>query len=218
MRLAFTDHYIQDAIMYELVAGERTFSELLPEGMEHSMFMYHMRKLLKAEIVEKTAQGYRLTQRGAKLYNARFQMRDPLATHRVLIQFIVIDGDNLLLTRRTTDIAHHLNQAMLPGGAHHFLQNSRDAAAGVARQRGLVLGDFATSLETIRVAQRYHGLIDMYYATLKNQTLRKDKEYELIWKPLREVAECSFEEVGSAGHIAQRLCEGELRGRETLQL
>lgn len=215
MTMSFTEHHIQDKIIASLVGGERRFSELVPKGMENSLFMYHMRKLAQQGIVEKDDQIYRLTLKGAQLYNARHHLDKPLNYPRALIQFLVVQDDNLLLSRRTTAIAKQLNEYMLPGGLHFFLAPSRTAANNVARSRGLAIGEFVGTLETIAAHRSYHGLIDIYRAEVAREK-KQDSEFELIWLPLADVAAMDFERAGSAPFIAQRLLSDELLPRMTL--
>lgn len=215
MRLPFTDHHIQDDIVHKLSGQSCKFSQLLPDGMEHSQFMYHMRKLIKADIVEKQGEHYCLTHRGAQLYTARFQLQDTTRLHRVLIQFVVMRGDDILLIRRKNYIAEKLNTMMLPGGAHFFMASSRTSAVQIAKQRSLQVGDFLCSLETIAPARQYHGLIDIYEAQIDKELVCGD-EYEAIWMSLADVAKLTFNQSGSAGYVArQYLDKGKLTQRET---
>ena len=214
MTMPFTDHHIQDKIISALVAGEQRFSHLVPPDMEHSLFMYHMRKLLKQGVVEKDDQVYRLTLKGAQLYNARYNLKTPLNHPKALIQFLVVDDDNVLLSRRTTAIDDRLNEYMLPGGAHFFLAPSRTCAKQIAKSRGLVAGEFLCSLETIAPLREYHGLIDIYAATASG-VLRKSSEFETCWLPLKTVADMEFDQAGSAPYIVGRLLDGGLLPRMT---
>ena len=215
MTMPFTDHHIQDKIIAALVVGGQRFSDLVPEGMEHSLFMYHMRKLTKQGLVEKEGQAYRLTLKGAQLYNARHHLDKPLNYPRALIQFLVVQDDQVLLSRRTTGLADQLNEYMLPGGMHYFLAPSRTAAGSIARARGLQLGSYLGCLETIAPDRNYHGLIDLYEATCVRDITKSQAEHELVWLPLTEVVAMSFDRAGSAPHIAQRLMDGDIQPRMT---
>lgn len=215
MRMPFNDHHIQDKIIATLVQGEQRFSNLVPEGMEHSLFMYHMRKLLKQELVEKDDQIYRLTHKGAQLYNARHQLGKPLHYPKALIQFLVVSEGKLLLSRRTTAIAEQLNEYMLPGGIHYFLAPSRTAASSIARSRGLQAGNYLGCLETIAAEYNYHGLIDVYEAECIPGTTKPQTEHEFTWLPLEEVAGMSFAQAGSASYMAQRFTSKDIEARMT---
>lgn len=216
MTMPFTDHHIQDKIISSLVHGEHRFSDLVPVGMEHSLFMYHLRKLLKAGVVEKDDQTYRLTLKGAQLYNARFQLDKPLNYPRALIQFLVVEDDKVLLTQRTSSLANSLNTYMLPGGVHYFLAPSRTAAGQIARARGITPGVYLGCLETIAPQQQYHGLIDLYQGEYVGNAKKPSAEFAFVWLPLKEVAAMSFEQAGSAPHIVQRFLDDELLPRMTL--
>lgn len=201
MTMPFTDHHLQDKIIAALVDGKKRFTELVPEGLEHSLFMYHMKKLIKEGIVNKDGQFYELTMSGAQQYNSRYRMLEPLHLPNLLIQFLVIEDEQVLLSRRTTALNKNLNEYMLPGGNHFFLSSSRGSAMSVARARGLVPGEFLFSVETIAKEMQFHGLIDVYSATLKSEALKTNKEYELVWLPVSEVKEMTFSQAGSAPFI-----------------
>lgn len=213
MTMSFTDHHIQDKIVATLVTGGQRFSDLVPDGMEHSLFMYHMRKLTKQGLVQKDDQIYRLTLKGAQLYNSRHSLGKPLNYPRALIQFLVVKDDMVLLSRRTTALADQLNEYMLPGGMHYFLAPSRTAAGRAAKSRGLQLGDFLACLETIAPSREYHGLIDIYKAEYVRDATKPQAEYEFVWLPLKKVAAMTFDKAGSAPYIVQRLIDNGIQSR-----
>jgi hypothetical protein len=215
MTMAFTDHHIQDKIIAKLVVGEQRFSDLVPEGMEHSLFMYHMRKLIAQGTVEKDDQTYRLTLKGAQLYNARHHLEKPLNYPRSLVQFLVVKDGNVLLSRRTNAIAQQLNEYMLPGGIHYFMAPRSTAARSIAKSRGLTIGDFLGSLETIAPERSFHGLIDLYVAGYALEIPKQQAEHEYVWLPLAEVAAMDFDRAGSAPYVAQRYTDGEITPRMT---
>jgi predicted transcriptional regulator len=215
MTLPFTDHHIQDKIIATLVNGEQRFSDLIPEQMENSLFMYHMRKLTKEGLVEKDDQMYRLTLKGAQFYNARYHLDKPLNYPRALIQFLVVKDDAILLSRRTTALADRLNEYMLPGGTHYFLAPSRTAASSIAKTRHLKPGAYLGSLETIAAKHNYHGLIDLYEAEYASSITSQQAEYELVWVPLEEVAVMDFYRAGSAPYIVQRVIDNTILPRMT---
>lgn len=215
MTMSFTDHHIQDTIITALVAGEQRFSDLVPEGMENSLFTYHMRKLAKEGLVEKDDQMYRLSLKGAQLYNARYQLKKPLNYPRALVQFVVVEDGKILLSRRTTSLANTLNEYMLPGGTHYFMAPSRTAAGSIAKVRGLKLGGFIGQLETIAPQRNFHGLIDLYHAEYARDITKQQAEHELAWLPIKEVVAMDFDRAGSAPYIAQRILNDDLLPRMT---
>ena len=215
MTMPFTDHHIQDKIIAALVVSERRFSDLVPDGMEHSLFMYHMRKLTRQGLIEKEGQIYRLTLKGAQSYNARHDLDKPLKYPRALIQFLVVRDGKILLSKRTTAIAQQLNVYMLPGGMHYFLASSRVAAGSIAHLRGLKAGEYLGCLETIAPNHDYHGLIDIYTAEYVRDTPKPQTEYELVWLPLEEVVAMNFDRAGSAPHITQRYLDSDILPRMT---
>lgn len=217
MTLAFTDHHIQDMIIHALATRAMRFSELVPPEMEHSHFMYHLKKLLARGVVEKAPDGeYALTLEGAKLYNARFQLEKPLQHIRTLVQFVVLhpDGEHVLMTRRHGALAQHLTEYMLPGGLHFHMASSRQSAASNAKSRGFLLGEFLSTLETINKAQGYHGLIDIYAATLAGEPKNSDN-HQSEWLQIEDVCKRSFAEAGSAPFVLKHLQEDTLLPRMT---
>lgn len=205
--MPFTDHHLQDKIIASLVDGKKRFSELVPEGLEHSLFMYHMKKLIKEGFVTKDDQFYELTLVGAQHYNSRYRMREPLRQPNLLVQFLVIQDGKVLLSRRTTALSKNLNEFMLPGGNHFFLSSSRSSAQSVAKSRGLLADEFLFSVETIVKETQFHGIIDVYSATLKSEVLKSNKEYEHVWLPIIEVQEMTFAQAGSAPFILKSMDE-----------
>lgn len=198
--MPFNDHHLQDKIVAALVDGKKRFSDLVPEGLENSMFMYHMNKLLKKGIVQKDSDLYSLTQVGAKRYNARFRLRDPLELPTLLVQYLVINDEKVLMSHRITALSENLNEYMLPGGNHFFLSSSRASAIQNAKLRGLEAGEFLFSIETIAKPMQFHGVIDVYGATLK-AGLQMKQEYEQLWLPIETVLNMSFAQAGSAAFI-----------------
>jgi hypothetical protein len=215
MTMPFTDHHLQDKIIAALVDDKKRFSDLVPEGLEHSLFMYHMKKLIKEGIVKKDGQHYELTINGAQQYNGRHRTSEPLRQPSLLIQFLVLSDDKVLLSRRTTSLNKSLNEYMLPGGNHFFLSPSRSSATSVAKTRGLIPGDFLFTVETIVKDMLFHGLIDVYAATLKSESLKKTKEYELVWLPVSELKSMTFSQAGSAPFIVSASGQESLSKRFT---
>ncbi|MFZ1250230.1 MAG: hypothetical protein WAR37_02165 [Candidatus Microsaccharimonas sp.] len=214
MTMPFTDHHLQDKIVAALVDGKKRFSDLVPEGLENSMFMYHMNKLLKKGIVQKDGDLYSLTLVGAKKYNARFRLRDPLELPILLVQYLVIEKGKVLLTRRMTTLSESLNEYMLPGGNHFFLSSSKSSATRNAKIRGLEPGEFLFTVETIAKSKRFHGIIDVYGASLKGLPQIKP-EYEQVWLPFEIVLNMPFEQAGSAAFILQKYISEESSSRFT---
>ena len=214
MRMPFTDHHIQDKIIFRLVQGNARFSELVPEDMEHSLFMYHMKKLLKEGIVEKDDQIYRLTDEGAKLYNSRYRLAKPLRQPSLLIQFLVVQDGKVLLSHRTTSLQENLNQYMLPGGAHSFLSTSESSAKQIVKSRGLKLGAHYCTIETIARQRTFHGIIDIFLAE-HVKDVAPNGSHELLWFPIEEVTVMNFEQAGSAPFVLNAYMSGNTEARLT---
>lgn len=100
------DHHIQRAIVYKLAFAENLrFSELKPDELENKAFDYHLKKVLRAGYVEKTADGrYRLTAEGQVRW--RLSQKDTAQAARAystLLLAVRRQEDNawLLYRRRT---------------------------------------------------------------------------------------------------------------------
>lgn len=212
--MPFNDHHLQDKIVTALVDGKKRFSDLVPDGLENSMFMYHMNKLLRNGTVQKNGDLYSLTDAGAKKYNARFRLHDPLELPTLLVQYLVIKDDVVLVSHRRTALKENLNEYMLPGGNHFFLSSSRTSAMKNAKLRGLIAGEFLFSVETIAKPMLFHGVIDVYSAALKAD-LQIKQEYEQLWLPIETVLDMSFEQAGSAAFILKTYLSKEKSTRFT---
>lgn len=122
-------HHIQRAILHTLMLHDHVrYSELKPHQLESNVFMYHLNQLIKQGLVEKSQDGYRLTQDG-KIYAGRSN----LASLKIRIQPKIIsilmvkreDGQWLLLQRKHQP---NLNYAGFPSGKIHFGESLQDAA------------------------------------------------------------------------------------------
>ena len=163
----FIDHHIQTTIVESLHKnGEQPFSSLKPSGVENSLFMYHIRKLVSRGIVEKTDTGFRLSASGASWANQTDYRYRAHRTPRFLIQFLVIQDDTILISERTAHMAEHLNRYMLPGGLHTYGSDSQHAAIAIAECFNLTLtSDRVASAEIILPDTDYHAFVDYYTAS-----------------------------------------------------
>lgn len=115
------EHHIQKDILLRLSkAVSLRFSELKPSDLESNAFMYHLRQLHAQKLVEKTDQGYRLTDEGlAYIDGFSFHTLKPRKQPKVISILAIrnADGGWLLAKRKYQP---YINQYMLPSGKQHL--------------------------------------------------------------------------------------------------
>jgi len=127
----FVDHYLQTAILGQLAKTDHPlrFSEIKEDGIENSLFMYHMNKLIRRGIVEKTNdQRFSLTPKGAHWINFTGLGSATTLLPRPLVQLVIRSGKHLLLAKRTGQMSTLLNTYMLPGTVHEYGQTAETVA------------------------------------------------------------------------------------------
>lgn len=197
MEAFHTDHHLQSRILDTLHNhGVQSFSELKPDDIENSLFMYHMRKLLSRGIVEKTVDGYRLTPAGARWVNQTDLYQRAIQLPRPMVQLMVVQDDHVLVSRRADHMAEHMNTYMLPGGLHRFGETSQQSAERIAEKFGLDLTDERLAqIEVIIRGTHSHTLVDIYIAeTLDLEYKFEDDLFTVAFMPIDEVLELSLEE------------------------
>ncbi len=212
----FLDHHIQTSIVETLhLRGGQSFSSLKPRGIENSLFMYHIRKLITRGIVEKTTTGFVLTANGARWANQTdHRYRHPKAP-RLLIQFIVIRDNAILVSERAAHMAEHLNHYMLPGGLHSFGSEGTAAASSIAQNFQLTLtGARLGSAEIILPGSDYHALVDYYPASAPAGPYRYDDGiFSMGFMPLADALQLPHESANFMPDIIALYQQGELHDR-----
>lgn len=127
------DHFLQMEIISKLTASDAPirFSELKDDGIENSLFMYHINKLIDRGLIQKADEGFSLTIKGARWANYVDTSLDltPL-TPRPLIQFIIEDTTrHILLGIRKGSLKTHLNDYVLPGNVYRHGLSLNDNVA-----------------------------------------------------------------------------------------
>jgi ADP-ribose pyrophosphatase YjhB (NUDIX family) len=130
------DHYIQANAVQKLFAAntELSFSELKPDTVENSLFMYHMRKLENRGVVLRSSKGFGLTPQGVRWVN--FIGSSGLRTQmlpRPLITLLITDSTSkkVLLAKRLGQAAENLNTYLLPGNFHRYGVSVTEAAKAI---------------------------------------------------------------------------------------
>lgn len=206
------DHHIQRNILLQLFESTSpvAFSDLKPNDVDNSLFMYHIRKLKDRGLITKGEQGYELTPDGARRVN--FVSGDTLKPDlhpRALVSFLVFNGDEsqLLLSRRTTHAADHLGEYVLPAGRRKYGVSLRECAT--ARAQFLfggtptikLLGNYETIL-TNSDGYVHHTAVCVYTLKLDQQELLQDEpHYVLEWVPVSDVLQAKY------GNVLQKILQ-----------
>jgi hypothetical protein len=101
------DHHIQKSIVYDLAFAESLrFSDLKPPELENKAFTYHLKKVMKAGLVEKLDDGrYTLTMKGRRVGKGALKKESRLLDRAYSILLLAvrnIEDDAWLLYKRQT--------------------------------------------------------------------------------------------------------------------
>ncbi len=199
-----SDHHIQAAILQQLFASNLpvAFSSLRPDGVENSLFMYHVRKLESRGAIKRDTDGFSLTDSGARWVNllSPYNLK-PKLVPRLLPSLIIISTDNksVLLSRRKSAVASLLTRYILPSGFHKYGVPLHQAAADIAEY---LLGQ-STKLEYYDTCEIIYRFTDGYVHHVYMPTfggiadipiLPTQEHYELVWVPISELI-TNFEDV-----------------------
>jgi 8-oxo-dGTP pyrophosphatase MutT (NUDIX family)/predicted transcriptional regulator len=122
-------HHIQRDILRSLLSAPNLrFKDIKPAGLESNIFMYHLKTLIKEDLVEKTDGGYTLTSKGK-----HFVDRANLESLKVRIQPKTItilaientDGKLVILERLHQPFINHKG---FPSGKIHYGESLLQAA------------------------------------------------------------------------------------------
>lgn len=211
-----TDHHLQSRILEALhLHGVQSFSELKPDDVENSLFMYHMHKLISRGIVEKSIDGFRLTPSGARWVNQTDMFQRIAQQPRVLVELIVIQENQILISERVDHMAEHLNRYMLPGGLHRFGETSAESAERIAAKFGLELaGDKVGQAEIIIADKQFHGMVDFYPATAPNLDHTFDDDlFTVRFMPIEDVLSLSADDANALPQLVTLYLEGTLNSQ-----
>jgi len=192
------DHHIQLQALRTLFKSPEPvlFSELKPQDIENSLFVYHLRKLEARGLIDHNETGYWLTADGARRVN--FVSTDTLKPDlnpRILVAFLVCNEDktHMLISHRLSTVAEYIGPFALPAGKHRYGLVLNDAA----KERADILFGKPVALKKLGRYETLHESKDGYVhhvaATLFETTLSIDKQlpreehYELMWVPVEKV-------------------------------
>ena len=204
-KAGLADHYIQTHVLATLyMATSQKFSDLKPEGMENSLFMYHLRKLIKLGLVEKKDGAYCLTVKGARWANYMgMRSSKPKQQPRLLIHLIVTNEDSsrIILSKRKGVAAELLNTYLIPGGLYAYGLARNEAVKKV--QSGLGIdseynAQFLGVIEELRHVEKgtiYHTISHCFHVIVPDTLTVHSPEYDGIWLDKDDVIKESSEYV-----------------------
>ncbi|MBP7807432.1 NUDIX domain-containing protein [Candidatus Saccharibacteria bacterium] len=221
------DHYLQSDIIQQLFGsdGSLTFSQLKPDGVENSLFMYHMRKLEDRGVVKRTDEGFKLTTAGVRWVNfvGPSTLRPEMLV-RTLINFIVTDKDQtkLLASRRRGTAAQVLHDYLLPGGLHTYGEvMDQDAAKLLHTRTGLKAEpELTTILEVLHKSpdDYTHHITSFVYRTTSDGPTPEDTEYYTYqWVDIDKLAAADAPYGLLLQQVATRLRDNSFKPFETLE-
>lgn len=221
------DHYLQSDIIQQLFGAENSlsFSQLKPDGVENSLFMYHMRKLEDRGIVERSDNGFRLTSVGVRWVNfvGPSTLR-PKMLVRTLINFIITDktGSKLLVSRRLGKAAEILHEYLLPGGLHDYGTTTVEAAVQLLRKRTAIetIPDQIAILEIIHHFPddfTHHIISFLFHTTSDDPPPETTEYYSYEWINIGEAAQKNTLYGPLIHEIASRFQDKNFKSFETLE-
>jgi len=211
----YIDHHFQSRIIDELWAGSRTFTQLKPEAVENSLFMYHLRKLIARGIVIKLEHGYTLTPEGTRWAHKLDPTHRTQIGLRTLVQLFVIRDGQLLISERQGVTATHMNRYLLPSALHAFGMSREECIDTLARRLKVVCGELLTQVETIMPSQQLHTISDIYGGTYDEEILPRDEtDYHYQWIALDDIAGMSISEAGALPMVTRKYLAETLQPRE----
>lgn len=111
------DHRIQLSLIQELAKSEKSvkYNNLKEDGMENSLFSYHLKKLIDRRMVQKDDEGYTLTVEGARWLNDNGVTLRSKDAPRVVVALVIQNEDgNYLVGQRTGQFKETINDYILP--------------------------------------------------------------------------------------------------------
>lgn len=191
------DHHIQAHVLQVLFrdGGVVAFSDLKPDDVQNSLFMYHVHKLEVRGLVERIDEGFSITPSGARWVNYVSPGKlKPRLTPRVLIKFLLFSPDRtkLVISKRRSAAAEHLNQYLLPSGLQKYGVSFKDSSEAIIESltgEKPVLKDLGIHETIFRYSDGYvhHSISPFYEATIETDVFPKDEHYELEWVAVGDV-------------------------------
>lgn len=189
------DHHIQLQALRTLFKSKKpiSFSDLKPDDIDNSLFVYHLRKLEARGLIDHDETGYWLTADGARRVN--FVSTDTLKPDlnpRLLVAFLAFNEDKtqVLISHRLSAVAEYIGPFALPAGKHRYglaLNEAAEERANILFGRHVELkklGRYET-LHTSKDDYVHHVVADLFETTVPmSERLPHEEHYELVWVPV----------------------------------
>ncbi len=123
------EHVIQIEILRKLLnADQLRFSQLKPAGTESNLFMYHLKQLIRHDMIEKTASAYQLGKAGKTFLDRSSLETLTLRKQPKIITILAVqnaDKQWLVLERLHQPFLHYRG---FPSGKLHYGESLQEAA------------------------------------------------------------------------------------------
>ncbi len=157
----YIDHYLQEEVIKRLASSKIPvrFTDLKEEGVDNSLFMYHVNKLIDRGLVEKTENGFTLTIKGVRWANfAGVYHSFNIITPRPLIQYVIRNKNNeILISSRRGQMKNKLNSYMFPGNIYQYGKNLEENSSDIL---GEIIRDNNARPKLLTVAEIIHNFED----------------------------------------------------------
>ncbi len=227
----YVDHHLQAALLSRLVDanGPVRFTDLKEDGIENSLFMYHVNKLISRGIIEKSDDGFLLTPNGAHWVNfVGPNMMSATPTVRPLVE-LIIQGENntILLSTRKGQLREQLNDYMLPGGLHKIGMTAGENAKRILSRLYPGLEAAPVFLATVENISRYsdgfiyHSFAHIYTVDIPSRELPgEDDRYAFEWMPMTSIRVNNpiFKKSMFVSRLMQKVQDDTLEPREVIEI
>ena len=105
------NHHIQKGIIYRLaLESPLRFSDLKPDELDNKLFNYHLKIVIRSDLVTKNSEGlYVLTSEGKTLgVHVYSEVSDVFKRARSIILLAVRSNDEWLMYQRNNEPIHHI--------------------------------------------------------------------------------------------------------------
>lgn len=183
------EHHIQKDIIEKLARAKCVrFSDLKPQDLESNAFMYHLKQLMSEGLVDKTDDGYSLSDQGLTFIDGFSFHTHKLRKQPKVISILAIrnNQDKWLLARRKNQ--PYIGKYMLPSGKQHFGESPEDHAKRELKEKmSLELPLRRRGLSDIRIYHEQqiitHVTAHVYEAvTDMKATPEQTEQFEYSWQ------------------------------------
>lgn len=214
------DHHIQaDAVRRLFVSNEPiSFSVLKPGDIENSLFTYHMHKLERRGVVQKSSAGYSLTPVGVRWVN--FTSPSTLRSKkvpRVLLNLVIFSPDKqrVVLARRTSRAAEYFGGYLFPSG---FQPQGMPITEGIVVVAQKTVGVMPDELEYVGIYEtiyadengdKNHWVLPTFTGVMSQTEFPDQDNYSQQWVDVRELLDERATYTYPLADIVRRCLAGE---------